>query len=121
MSPIEVFAAQPPFLKAWLLWLFAINVASVVFLRRVEARWVLLAMILNVAGMAALPRFYGGGPHMSLPHVVLWTPLLVYLARRRHLVGNLPRPYAAWAALLFCSNAVSLVLDYANIAKWVLK
>ena len=121
MSPIEAFAAQPPLLKAWLLWLFAINVTSVVFIRRIEARWVLFAMILNVASMAALLRLYGGGPHMSLPHIVLWTPLLAYLVIRRHLIRNPPRPYAVWAVLLFSSNAISLAFDYANIGRWVLK
>lgn len=120
MTPIEAFAAQPGGLKVWLLWLFAVNVASLFFVRRIEARWVLGAMLLNLAGMATLLKLYGGGHHMSLPHVVLWTPLLVYLAFRARLLKTHPRAYAAWLVALFVSDAISLGFDYVNVAKLVL-
>ena len=120
MTPIQAFAAQTGSLKAWLLWLFAVNVASIFFVRRIEARWVLGAMVLNVAAMITLLRLYGGGHHMSLPHVVLWTPLLVYLAWRARLLGTQPRAYAAWLVALFVSDAVSLGFDYVSVARWVL-
>jgi len=120
MTPIEVFAAQPGGLKAWLLWLFTVNAASLLFIRRIEARWVLSAMLLNLAGMIILLKLYGGGHHMSLPHVILWTPLLVYLALRARLLRALPRAYAAWLVVLFVSDAVSLGFDYVNLAKLVL-
>ncbi len=118
MTPLEVFAAQPAGLKVWLLWLFSINAASILFVRRLEARWVVSAMALNLLSMMALLKLYGGGHHMSLPHVVLWTPLLVFLALRAQLIAHQSRVYATWAALLFCSNATSLALDYLNLAKW---
>jgi hypothetical protein len=120
MTPIEVFAAQPAGLKAWLLWLFTINVLSVLFVRRIEARWVLGAMLLNLAGMTTLLALCGGGHHMSLPHVVLWTPLLVYLVFRAPLLNTQPKPYAAWLGALSVSNAISLAFDYVNVARLVL-
>lgn len=119
MTPLEAFAAQPAGLKAWLLWLFLVNALSVLFIRHTEARWVLAAMVLNVASMAAMLRLYGGGHHMSLPHVVLWSPLLVYLARHARSIASQSRLYAVWAALLFVSDAVSLAFDYTSIAKWI--
>lgn len=120
MTPIEVFAAQPAGLKAWLLWLFAVNVASLFFVRRIEARWVLGATLLNLAGMVSLLKLYGGGHHMSLPHVILWTPLLIYLAHRARVLRTHPKPYGAWLIALFVSDAISLGFDYMNIAKLVL-
>lgn len=120
MTPLEVFAAQPAGLKAWLLWMFSINAASILFARRIEARWVLAAMVLNLTSMMVLLNLYGGGHHMSLPHAILWTPLLVYLARHARLIASQSRVYAVWAALLFCSNGASLAVDYANVAKWLL-
>ena len=120
MTPIEVFAAQPGGVKAWLLWLLAVNAASFLFIRRIEARWVLGAMLLNLAGMMNLFERYGGGPHMSLPHVILWTPLLVYLALRARLLKTYPGAYAAWLVALFVSDAISLGFDYTNLTKLVL-
>lgn len=120
MTPIQAFAAQPSGLKAWLLWLFAINIASVFFVRRAEARWILGTMVLNVIGTITLLKLYGGGHHMSLPHVILWTPLLVYLASRAYLLKTYPKAYVAWLVALFASDAVSLAFDYVNIAKWAL-
>ena len=94
---------------------------SILFARRVEARWVLAAMLLNLISMTILMNLYGGGHHMSLPHVILWTPLLVYLAIRAKLIRMQSHSYFVWAALLFCSNGVSLVLDWKNIVKCVMK
>lgn len=120
MTPLEAFAAQPAGLKVWLLWLFSINAVSIVFVRRHEARWVLAAMVLNVFSMALLMRLYGGGHHMSLPHVVLWTPLLAYIAMCSSAIAKQPRIYVVWAVLLSLSDAASLVLDYISLLHWVL-
>lgn len=116
MSVIEVLAAQSAPMKAWLAWMFAINFCSVFFLRRVPARWVLAATAANIVSMQLLLRLYGTGHHLSLPHVVFWTPLLVYLFLRRN--SLLARsPFGAWCVLLFLTDLASLVLDYAAVAK----
>ncbi len=77
-------------------------------------------MLLNLAGMMALLKLYGGGHHMSLPHVVLWTPLLAYLAFRARRLKTYPRAYAVWLVALFVSDAISLGFDYVNVAKLIL-
>lgn len=118
MTPLEAFSAQPAHLKAWLLWLFTINASSLFFARYVEARWVLAAMVANLASMMLLLNLYGGGHHMGIPHVVFWTPLLGYLVMRRKTITKQTSPYAAWVALLFVTDAISLVMDYATLAKW---
>jgi len=120
MTLFEAIAAQPAGLRLWLLWLFSVNIASVLFVRRIEARWVLGVMLLNLAGMTLLLRNFGGGHHMSLPHVLLWTPLLAYLASRARSLASQPTTYAAWLVALFVSDAISLVFDYLNLARWLL-
>jgi hypothetical protein len=116
MSVMEVLAAQSAPMKTWLAWMFAVNFCSVFFLRRVPARWVLAATAANIVFMQLLLRLYGTGHHLSLPHVVFWTPLLIYLFLRRN--SLLARsPFGVWCVLLFLTDLASLVLDYAAVAK----
>src|SRR5665647_823690 len=120
MSSFDVLAAQSAPMKAWLAWMFAANVSSVFFLRHIPARWVLAATVANVVSIQLLLRLYGTGHHLSLPHVVFWTPLLIYLflQRKSLLVWS---PFGLWCVMLFLTDSVSLVLDYATVVKLVLR
>jgi hypothetical protein len=120
MTAIEVLAAQSAPMKVWLAWMFAANFASVFFLRRVPARWVLAAMAANVVSMQLLLRLYGTGHQLSLPHIVFWTPLLIYLFIRRNSLLAWS-PFGVWCVLLFLTDLASLVLDYAAIIKLLLR
>ena len=120
MSTLDVLAAQSAPMKAWLAWMFAANLCSVFFLRRVPARWVLAAMAANVISMQLLLSLYGTGRHLSLPHVVFWTPLLIYLfLRRNSLLGW--SPFGVWCIVLFFTDLASLLLDYAAVVKLLLR
>ena len=120
MSAIDVLAAQSAPMQAWLAWMFATNVCGVFFLRHIPARWVLAATAANVLSMQLLLRLYGTGRHLSLPHVVFWTPLLIYLfSRRNSLLGR--SPFGIWCVVLFVTDAASLVLDYAAVMKLLLR
>lgn len=105
-------------MQAWLAWMFAVNFSAVFFLRRTQARWILAAAVGNQIGMQTLLRLYGTGPHLALPHVVLWSPLLAYLFLQRRALLQ-ATPYGIWACLLFATDGVSLVLDYASVFKWL--
>lgn len=116
MSSLDVLAAQSVPMKVWLAWMFAVNLSSVFFLRRIPARWVLAAVPANILSMQILFRLYGTGHHLSLPHIVFWTPLLVYLfIKRRSLVER--SPFGVWFVCLFVTDATSLVLDYLAVLK----
>ena len=116
MSVLEVLATQSTPMKLWLAWMFAVNLCSVFYLRQVAARWVLAATVANVVSMQLLLRFYGTGHHLSLPHVLFWTPLLIYLfLQRKSLLAR--SAFGLWCVLLFLTDGVSLVLDYASLAK----
>ena len=80
----------------------------------------LAATVANVVSMRLLLGLYGTGHHLSLPHIVFWTPLLAYLFARRKLL-LVRSPFGVWCVLLFLTDLASLVLDYASIAKWLLR
>lgn len=120
MSSIEVLAAQSAPIKAWLAWMFAANLCSVFFLRQVPARWVLAATAANLICMQLLLRYYGTGHHTSLPHIVFWTPLLIYFFYRRNSLLSWS-PFGVWCVVLFLTDITSLILDYANLMKFLLR
>jgi len=105
-------------MQAWLAWMFAVNASSVFFWRRFPARWVLAAVPANMAAMLVLVRLYGPGHHISLPHIVFWTPLLAYLVFMRREVFE-RSPFGIWMACLFATDAISLVLDYRSVVQWL--
>ncbi|MEZ5501850.1 MAG: hypothetical protein R3E50_04030 [Halioglobus sp.] len=119
MTLPEAFSAQKPALQIWVIWMFGINFCSIFFLRQREARWVLAAMLVNLLWMGALMQVYGRGHHMSLPHVIIWTPLLFYLARRYRAIAGRRTVYAAWTGLVVITIAISLVMDYHNLWNWL--
>jgi hypothetical protein len=116
MSTFDVLAAQSLPMKVWLAWMFAINFSSVLFLRHIPARWVLAATAANVMSTQLLLRLYGTGHHLSLPHVVFWTPLLIYIFSQRNSLLAWS-PLGVWCIALFLTDMTSLVLDYAAVTK----
>lgn len=121
MTPADVLAAQSAPMKIWLGWMFGINALSVFFLRHPPARWVLAAMVANVVAMLLLLRLYGTGHHLSLPHVVFWTALLIYLVVQRRRIRSGRPVYVAWCAALVATVAISLAFDYTAVVRMVLK
>lgn len=112
---------QPPAIVFWVIWLMVINTASILFIiHRVEARWTLAAWLLN--GMFIMPYLYdqfGFVRLLGLAHIVVWTPLLVYLFRRRESF-EIPSITGIYFWLLMATNAVSLGFDYVDLARYFL-
>jgi hypothetical protein len=94
-----------------------INTASLIFLRRMEARWVLGAWLCNFVFMSVLYELNGYNRLLGLSHVIWWTPLLVYLFRRRARLSPDP-PFRLWIQVLFLTNAISLVVDYIDVIRY---
>lgn len=111
---------QTPILVAWVTWLMIVNTASILFAgRHVEARWILAAWLVNFALMSGLFAAFGFTRILGLSHVLVWTPLLVYLWRRS---SGAPAgsAFTTWILALFVSNAVSLLFDYVDVARYLL-
>ena len=112
--------AQPLWLQIWVGWMVAVNViGGFLFLGRAEAKWILLAMLGNVILMNMLFGQFGYQRILGLAHVIFWTPLLVYLWRRRaH--WDFSALSGKWLAALFTTNLISLIIDYADVARYLL-
>lgn len=112
--------AQPLWLQIWIIWMVLINVpAALIFIRRTEAKWVLLAMAGNAIFMNWLFAQYGYQRILGLSHVVFWTPLVIYLWLRRE-KWDMTRLSGKWLAILFATNLLSLIIDYADVARYLL-
>ena len=97
----------------------AVNLASLAFLGRREARWVLAGFVLGFLLMTALFAWNGYNRLLGLGHVVFWTPVAVMLWRSgavREATGG----FGTWVRVAFATYVVSLVVDYADVARYLL-
>ena len=103
--------------KAWLLLLVAANaVAPLFFLGRLEAQAVLAAMMIGATLMSLLTARFGFSRILGLGHI-LWIPLVGWLAFR---LGQIPAedPFGLWIRGVMLLNAVSLVIDIADVVRY---
>ncbi len=110
---------EPAWLVAWVTVLMVMNTLSVTFLARVEARWTLAAWLVNIPIMGFLFDTYGYQRILGLSHILVWTPLLIYLWLRRSL-WNLSRLSGKWIAGLFAVDLTSLVIDYIDLGRYLM-
>lgn len=120
MKLLQYLLAEPAPLVAWIFWLIAVNTAAVFFLRRTEARWVLAAWLANVVLMSALVEFNGYNRFLGFSHVVVWTPLLIYLHKRRDRLSG-DKLFDGWIRTLFVTNLLSLIVDYIDVARYFIQ
>jgi hypothetical protein len=114
----EQIAREPFWLQAWIYWLIFVNTASVLFVRRPEGRFALLAWIASIVTMGRLFESFGYTRILGLAHVIWWTPLVIWLFGRRAGFGE--GAFGGWARWLLLTNAVSLAIDYVDVARWAL-
>ena len=86
--------------------------------KRAEAKWVLGAIMPAGLLMEVMYSQFGYQRILGLPHVIFWTPLLVYLWTRRGAwdVSSLP---GKWLAVVFATNLTSLIIDYIDVARYL--
>ena len=110
-------ANQATWIVFWVYWLVIINFASALFAwKKVEARWVFAAMVVNIPLMNFLFETVGWVRLLGLSHVLVWTPLLLYLWWRRGLIDRATL-YGKYLTVLFVTNFASLILDYHDVAR----
>lgn len=125
MNALEAFAADlataPLWVQYWVNFMgLAFAPAIPLAFKRVEARWALLVMALSIPAMAFLHSMVGYVRLLGIVHVVIWTPFVIYLWRRRDRWRIRETLSGKWIALLFATMIVSLVFDYADVARWLL-
>ncbi|MCI5097892.1 MAG: hypothetical protein MRY77_16390 [Rhodobacteraceae bacterium] len=111
----QSFRRLPLWVQIWVaLILIPVNLIPLVLFLQGAPGWVLIAL-LSVGGMALnLPIMLmerGFSRTMALPHVVLWTPLVLLL------IGRLEEGDAL-VVLILLVDVVSLAFDYVDAVKW---
>lgn len=125
MEQLKAFAADvasaPLWVQYWLNFMGVVLALSIPFaFARVEARWALLVTAASLPAMIALHSLVGYVRLLGLVHVVIWTPFVIYLWRRREHWRVKATLSGKWILILFLTMIVSLAFDYADVARWLL-
>ena len=121
MTLDEYAAHGPAWVLYWMYWMGFINFAAIFFVwKKVEARWILAAMIANMVFMGQfLFPTYGYVRLLGLSHIIFWTPLAIYLFRRN--VFQKPKGiYDLYLLAVLITISVSLVFDYIDLARYLM-
>ncbi len=109
---------MPFYWQPWLLLLVTANVAiPLFFVGRFEAQLVLGTMVINVILMTLLTGLTGFSRLLGLGHYP-WFPLLYFLWTR---LDQIPADdfFGIWIRILMVLNALSLVMDTVDAARYV--
>ena len=104
--------------QLWLLLLVCVNlIIPLFFIDRLEARLVVGALLGSVLLMTILTAVSGFTRLLGLGHI-LWFPLLYFLWTR---LDQIPGDdlFGIWVRALMMLNAVSLVIDAADVSRYV--
>nr|WP_321511798.1 hypothetical protein [uncultured Hyphomonas sp.] len=114
-------ARQPQWVQHWLdIMVIVLGGFSLVFsFVRVEARWVLAGFLLGAVTLLGLYSQIGYSRLLGLAHVIFWTPVLVYLLRRRAHWRVKETLSGKWIVLAVMILTVSLAFDYTDVIRWV--
>ncbi len=125
MEVMNAFSAEIKAGPAWVFWW--VNYMTVVFLLaipfsfvRVEARWTALVIALQFPAMLWLYTQVGFVRLLGITHIVFWTPLLIYLWRRRHKWRVKETLAGKWIVLLVATMLISLAFDVTDVIRYAL-
>jgi hypothetical protein len=108
----------------WLYWMsFAIAITPLVLVfskaTRLDALIVFLTNLAMFVGMAWIYDQMGYVRMMGIVHVILWTPLLIYLFLRAK-NGEMPLLCRLVMWMFAATLAVSLAFDYTDVVRYLL-
>lgn len=113
--------AGPTWVVVWVNFMSVVIGLAVPFaFVRVEARWLLAVMAGTILFGGWLYASVGYERLLGLAHVVFWTPFVIYLWRRRGRWRVSETISGKWLVLLFIIMSISLVIDYVDVARYVL-
>lgn len=117
---MEHISTQPLHWQLWMNLMGLLNFGAIIFaLKDVRARWVVLAMIGNIVFISFLFGQFGYTRILGLSHVVFWTPLVIYLWKKRKAFPD--HVWATrWLWAVMVVNSLSLLIDYTDVIRYVL-
>lgn len=120
----EALAQQPQWVQLWVNWMGLVLIGSFVALlfSRATRRDALILLAANVPMVFFMQWLYGQLGYvrlLGLPHVIVWTPLVIYfLWRLRDPAITVPFRQIIW--LLLATMIISLGFDYADVVRYLL-
>ena len=102
--------------RIWNVWLVGVNLMCLYFIGHVEAQVVLGTTLLSVVGQAMIYSRMGFTRALGIGHL-LWVPMFAWLATRLDSIAAHPE-LQLWVAVLAVTNAVSFVIDAADVARF---
>lgn len=117
----QSFRALPLWVQIWVFaWLVPVSLASAWFWAEPNGVWIALlaigAMAINGVFMIAERGF---SKAMALPHVVMWTPMVIWAIRMLK-TGQADGQYAVYLGVLVVTNIISLAFDFKDSRDWLL-
>lgn len=110
----------PLWVNVWRGWMFLVFTAAILFVVwKVEARWLAVTMVVSLFAYNVVSMFSGVGRFPSIAFVIAWSPLAVYLWRRRRQLqkqGWFDTVYWWWLTLALGTLLVSIAFDTYNVA-----
>lgn len=113
-----------PVIIVWSGWMFGLSVIAPIVLLLFPGEWRdrIVVAAASAAVIVLTPLWHAQVGYVrlvGLPHILIWTPLAVYLYRRRlHFAA--PWPVRWTVAALMATIVVSLGFDYVDILRYLL-
>ena len=119
-----MFSIAIGWILVWFYWLGYAIVATPVILAfsRATRRDALIVLLTNISVVASMGWLYeqiGYVRLLGIVHVILWTPLFVYLFIRAK-NGEMTLPFRLVIWLFVATLAVSLAFDYVDVVRYLL-
>jgi len=106
-----------PVQRLWGAWLVAVNSACLLFITQPEAQVALAAVGVAVLGQALIYQRRRFVRILGTTHA-LWIPMLAWMALRLDAIP--PGAFRTWLLALMATNALSLVIDAWDAARFAL-
>ncbi len=124
MTLQDAIAHQPLWVRLWLNWLlfgaYALPLALLIWRQtRIAGIAGIVAGVVGGLGVGWLYDQFGYVKLLGLPHIIAWTPLVIYFAMqlKRSDLPKLPR----WImTVVLATIVVSLAFDYTDAARYAL-
>ncbi len=108
-----------PVQRVWGAWLVTVNAAGLIFIMHIEAQVAVGAVGLAVLGQALIYQRKRFIRLLGTTHV-LWVPMLAWFVSRLDTLPEGEVAFHAWLLTLIATNAVSLMIDAWDAARFVL-
>ena len=114
-----VFLRFRPVQKIWVIWLVAVNAASMLFIQHIEAQVTLGAVGVAVLGQALIYQRKRFIRLLGLTHFI-WIPMLTWIALHLETLPEGQSAFHSWLITLIATNVICLAIDAFDLTRFML-